>query len=475
MMNIEFAEKKIEKVAEKHGLSEQGKIWMENCLDPFPDEPRGSQGYPDMVTGPSVVQKLKFAQGIKMPDSFIGVTTWDCVIKTSHFENSCAFTGYNGVGDVNGPGFAYETYDSSNIQSGGLNVYAVATGGSIKHTDIVANLAPSVSYFSNGRTRVVAKGFEVTNTTSQLYKQGAVTVYRCPNQGLPRVGQMIAKFGTSPITTITTPINGMLTGDSPSTYNSLQQFDDSRVWDAASGCYCVATMATPTNRPLNSTEGLTPMQYDATTLPKWYLPRYVYNTPGTGFVINDGNNVVYPTVYNESGAWFTGLSPETTLQVVYHVIVERFVNENALDLVVMTSKSSSFDPYALELYARAATILPTGVQVKNNADGDWIKNVAGMLGDLGVPGMGFVSAGVDLYNKMYPTNGKKGKGKQNNKNNNNNNQKPRQITNGQKKNIEKVVERKVERSMPKLPPLPRTPNGGQGRGRRKRRGGGNRL
>jgi hypothetical protein len=413
-------EKKIERVAKTHGLSEQGKLWMENCLDPFPDEPRGCEGYPDTVCGPSVVQKLKIPFTVKCPTALLGAN-WDCVIKTSHVENSVLLQKYDNHNGAANPIFEFASEDLENLTTGGLDVYAVATDSTLNRVNCVGSVAPPRAYFSDGKTRVIAKGFEVTNTTATLYKQGSVTMWRSPSLPTPRIGNFMQAGSVTPsplkrnvnepdtvsavVLPIFTAMNCLDFGDSATVRASIDRFDDTKTWAAEKGCYCVCTMGSSTNMPFSEDDGKQVYMYDAGAPNEFHTQRVKLNGSNTGFQLYDGENVAYPTVYNESGAWFTGLSPQTSLQVVYHVVIERFVNENALDLVVMTTKSSSFDPEALELYSRAATLLPVGVPVANNASGDWIKNVADMLGTIGVPGMSFVKGGVDLYNTIYPTKG----------------------------------------------------------------------
>jgi hypothetical protein len=111
----------------------------------------------------------------------------------------------------------------------------------------------------------------------------------------------------------------------------------------------------------------------------------------------------FPTSFNAYGAYFTGLSNQTTLDVVWHYIIERFPSPKNTDLVTMASNSSPYDPRALELYSRTAWKLPTGVWVEDNGLGDWICDVADILGTLGVPGMGIVKGvtkGIQAVSNM---------------------------------------------------------------------------
>lgn len=99
----------------------------------------------------------------------------------------------------------------------------------------------------------------------------------------------------------------------------------------------------------------------------------------------------------EFGAYLSGLPPGTTLTIDYVWIIERFPTPSS-ELVTLANPSPYYDPIALELYSKSAQHLPHGVKKGANADGDWIKNIADVLSNFGVPGMPLVKGAVDLWN-----------------------------------------------------------------------------
>jgi hypothetical protein len=451
------AEVKIDKLANSVGSTDLGNSWLKTALDPFPDEPRKCGGFPDMVSGPSVVQKLKYQTTQVVPAS-VASGKWDCHIYFDGFDNDVPLWVTHTEGN---PDYIVSVAGqlNANVHGGGLCVRAGAAGTQLTLPTLQQNLPIPVSYFLNGKTRVIAKAFEVHNQTETLYKSGASTFYRSPSKRVERYIS-ITKNLISPITAGNV-MKAVVDYDIPELVSPIMNLDDTVVGNAEDGCYCVSTLNGPDLRPLDFNDVCYPMEIDSAGL---YSGQLVPNPSGFSY-----QNVVgaFPGEFNLSGAWFTGLSYETTLTIVVHYVIERFVNENSLDLVVMTTKSPCFDPAVLELYSRAASAIPTGVPVSANADGDWIKNIADVLGSFGVPGMALVKGGVDLWNGSKTTQTKSQKDSENARiaqlekkialmstpdTNKRVQPQPRKITGetkGQKKQQKQIVKREVKQALEK--------------------------
>jgi len=91
------------------------------------------------------------------------------------------------------------------------------------------------------------------------------------------------------------------------------------------------------------------------------------------------------TKFDQSGAYFTGLSATTTLQVTWIVDVERFPTEQQSDLIVIATPSPAYDNVALEAYAHIMQDMPTGVMQKENGLGDWFMSAVGKVRDVVMP------------------------------------------------------------------------------------------
>jgi len=89
--------------------------------------------------------------------------------------------------------------------------------------------------------------------------------------------------------------------------------------------------------------------------------------------------------YNMIGAYFTGLSPQTTLEVNVVYYVERFPTPFESDLVVLASPSAGYDPVALEIYSRAMAGLPVGVMQNENPLGEWFGDILDKVARVAAP------------------------------------------------------------------------------------------
>lgn len=424
MSTVTKAENKIDVMETRVGVTKSGGDWMKTCLDPFPDDPRDCEGYPDNINGPSIVQKLKYQYTLAL-DSDSGITgNWDAHMFFDGFDTDYKCSQQVPV-NTDGGGFYYNSpllfaipqQATPVIQGGGLNIRIASTGEQLVPDKQIHNISIPRSYFYSGRTRVIAKAFEVHNTTADIYKQGAVCTYRDPT--VPSERMVIGAVQAWDLADKSKKLGGTDTGvratftsaqcgpHVPTTISTVMNILDSKEWEAKDGCYVVATLANNSiplsNTISNWTSSVTPYFHSDGY---FYVPNIALETTvncGTFAMFNnitDNKSYTYPGYFNTSGAYFTGLSKETSLTVIVHYVIERFPDETNEDLVVLTTRSPAYDPAALELYSRMASYLPTGVRVKDNASGDWIKNIADLLATCGVPGMPWVKGAVDLWNKI---------------------------------------------------------------------------
>jgi hypothetical protein len=76
-----------------------------------------------------------------------------------------------------------------------------------------------------------------------------------------------------------------------------------------------------------------------------------------------------------TGAYFSGLSPETVLTLDILFIVEVAPTSANPAMLSMVSKTAPYDPIAMRLYCNMLQNLPPGVPVHENAKGDWWRTV----------------------------------------------------------------------------------------------------
>jgi hypothetical protein len=278
---------------------------------------------------------------------------------------------------VNANGGVNQTGTGLNICSG-VNALSVPSGtdwqsATTGTTELNLQLPPQ---YQQGFYRVIACGFEVTNTTSELYKGGTVTVYKSPaNSGLSNLlsqdgsTNYAVKLGTLP----------------PTTQSTAALFPNSKTWGATDGVYIMETVNSP-NIPytcsLPGTSSGLILNADLTTMLSnngvrtTYLPRWLGGSGATGSV---SPGLSSPMYFDISGAIFSGLNSNTSLQVTAKYVVERVPNTTDPNLLVLARIPPTYDMMALELYSRIVDQLPVGVKVGMNPLGEWFFDILQVL------------------------------------------------------------------------------------------------
>lgn len=401
--SIPKAEKRLKFLSEKVGASDEGVLWLKETLDPFSDTPRRPVGFPDLITGNSVMQVVKqsytFTVGSEAQDVHVFLDTIDTDIQLVPAQ-------YLGGAQYAQFGESIVTTSANNasaVHRGGIVIRADSVGNDLLLENTVHNIPLPSVYTESGTTRIIAKAFEVHNTTNKLQVGGAVTVYRDTGP-VPHSNSEARTLWTNGIVTppqLQITHQGHPLSKVPTNLAMVTNIPGSQQWDAEDGCYVVATMASQTNNPTDERDFLIIDKEDTSPTVVWVNaidgvstapttpPRLITSEDFMG-------NLTSP--FFLCGAYFTGLPAGSKLTINVLFLVERFVNASNLDLVVLAQPSPFYDPVAMELYSKTAMRLPHGVKVCNNADGDWIKSVADVLSTFGVPGMPIVKGAVDVYN-----------------------------------------------------------------------------
>jgi len=430
------AEGLLGKIGEKVGIGKDAQRWLITTLDPFHDNPETLAGPPDGVTGNQICQLVKQSMTITCPTG-ITTGTWDVNIVDWPWVNAHPVTTTGCVG----PGFAYSGHSgvqptgssffqafpsTGNTPLGGLQAFSGPTGACLSPYMTFANLGSNTyainsltmsSTYTNGDHRVYSKGFEVHNTTAQLYRGGSLTCYRTP---VPHTEDAVAcqtyLYGGGPPATITDKVvhKTLIIDGPPGTPASALLLPQSKQWGAEEGAYVVSALHDP-QIGVYAQEAMGVFLYDSTSINNTVTPTPTPLQFGsaagtvTGLPYNGAGTTVSPLPIGEfdiSGCYFTGLTPQTTLVINWNVYVQRFPTNSDLNLVVLANPSCEREEAALAFYSHAVGSLPVGVPVKENGFGDWFKDVVSTASDYIAPvlsaiphpaaqGIGMAIKGVD--------------------------------------------------------------------------------
>jgi hypothetical protein len=339
-------------------------------------------GYPDTQSASTCVQLVKQQFTVGVP-STVTTGNWDCQITS--FPNAYQAAYFQGTVSGNN-NLGSSTPSVATNYFGGVVATAGATGtplfpqGSVAE-DASVRVVGSANYssYTRGKYRVIAQAFEVYNTTAELYKQGQVTYFRQPTADTLTAYNTPVTIGAN-FATITVPAKQLRMP--PATLAAAQLLYGSRTCDAAGGAYIVSRLNS-VDLPLVNASGIqtTYASYDN---PVGQLPitsNYIAAFPNIGTAAGVQTSIIWATPndkvesFDISGAYFSGLSQQTTLVINCRWLIERCPNPDEFELVVLATPSPCYDAIALEMYSQAMSNLPPGVPVDENPLGEWFQKV----------------------------------------------------------------------------------------------------
>lgn len=398
-----------------------------------------------MNNASTVIQVINQQLNIIAPAS-AGSSNWDCHIC------SLPETGNIGLGlsvnqvpaDVSANVFR-QTNDVPGKFFNLLNIVAVPAGQDTMPTGNTWNetttdvRSMNVSSQAVGQSRIVGFGFEVHNTTAELYKQGQLTSYRMPQRLDTTAAQVVRWVGPGGGRYLVGDVNpgsgstvapggdpivlgcpNTVTLESnmpPATLGQATLFPGSQTWEAKEGAYVVATKC-QTDNPLRARQPHRRVFRNVAQSANYGIA--YPDTGGTSNTWNDTTPVFngsfgttpmcLPVPFNTSGVFLTGLSPQTTLTVYLRVILEVAPTADNTSLITLAQPPVPWDPLALDLYAAVAQQLPPAVMVSENPEGEWwdkvlaiaSKVLPGISAPLNgiIPGLGTVANGLGSAAQM---------------------------------------------------------------------------
>lgn len=405
-MNSKRKENKeiLDRMVATGNLTSDGKDWLTCALDPFHDFNHQLAGYPDASVSQTVVSCYQYQTTVVAP----GAGDWDAHVFTLPIAQASTFHLLNQSADWT---YAAEAAVPVAAALSTLNIVTNVSGAALipvlpaSATQARTYLpAIGVEEVASGNSRVIAVGYEVHNTTAEIYKQGAVCSYRMPCT--PGLNQL--SYGSAP--QLPPPAGGPVVGkrfpQPPATQADAMRLKTSRTWDAKDGIYSTVFQSSVDNPLTQMSNSATLFTKDsdpgvATTL--WMSEVGITQMPVAVGAYTPLANKTMP--YDITGAFFTGLSNQTSLTIKLRVYVERAPGFSLPDLAPLASPSAGYDIKALEMYAQAINSLPAAVKVDENAAGDWwravgsvLKHVAGPVLTTGlnavVPGAGILGSAV---------------------------------------------------------------------------------
>lgn len=433
-------------------LSSAGKNWLTLAIDPFHDTEISVAGMPDHDVGDTVVQLLKKQLTIRKPVGVDG--NWDCHVTTLPILTgpspvvvgnltlgaSSYFVNQNSINDAYTTTVVSPVSQATRFELGTITVVTTATGEDTFPS--VEDFNPSQQnpynafghneYFkidalttgASAQAKIIAGGFEVHNDTAVLNKQGNVTVYNSPQSRNDTTLKLFTVSETSSF------VNADVYRQPPSNKQDAVLIPNSKTWTAEQGCLVPFIMDPDHSTFAQSRDAMCMFRYEEESYPTQF---YSYNGTAVGAVqevgvsavpyIPGGNpgtlgiNNYKPAALSSTGAYFSGLSPETVLTLDVRFFVELRPTPANETLVSLASPTAEYDRLALDMYIELRQQMPVGVPVAMNAAGDWWRmatrkismaaNVVSPILSLVNPQAGAVVASAGAVSKQINTNLKK--------------------------------------------------------------------
>lgn len=401
--SVARSEKILNKLGNRLGLTEPAKQWLTVALDPFHDNPTNCTGLPDSALGNSVVQCIKNSITFSAPPGVVAAEgNWDCHIAMLPFTVNTAQPLSFQTGNTQQGNVIYQDDASTPVRraapitcvaypSGDLTGYSnMFKSGIVSDTNHVTTVLELPGNFSTGEYRILSQGFEVINTTAELYAQGLGTFYRTPVPTLTAAStaQVLVDSGTA-IKRVA-QADFLMMSRLPTSPQEALALPNTKQWKAKEGCYLVGrfndditstrndSYVQPVFRFRNVSQGVEEVYLPTTA----ELNRYG-GTYGSFRELQWANMDI-------SGAFFTGLNFQTTLTINWNIYIERFPSIYENDLVVLAKPSPEFDPMVFEAYKAISQEMPVGCMQKENGLGDWFRDAVATVADVVTPVLSMV-------------------------------------------------------------------------------------
>lgn len=440
-MSSTRAQKQLEMIGNRVGISEAGKSFLTAAIDGFHDEPiQDLRGIPDGVNSNSIVQQVKATMTIRAPASAAGAQ-WDChveslpIIKPT-FEDR----GFNPFiksyplsnNDTNGIlrdtsfpqtlplGSIVANTNKSTVPATPIGVFGGTQAGQER-----AVLNPASNY-TNGGYRIIAKAYEVISAGPTLYESGVVTIW-----GLPVAnGQQTENYNVTGVDSTSAsrggPRNFLRLPVLPLTASECMLVPSAQQWKTKKGVYMVDRHNDPTvstfagsgvsglvitetlgNDSVGGSYG-TKVCYTTSQINTELVDFTTINPKYTTIALAPNGGDVEPM--NCGGVFFSGLNEQDVLQVNVIWYIERFPDASNPDLLVLAKPTPSYDPHALEMYSIIMAQMPWGMIQEANGFGDWMRDAVETISDTIGPVLSALPGTAGMIGKIGTIGGKLLKG-----------------------------------------------------------------
>lgn len=367
-------------------MSQDGKDAVLLNQDPCHDGNVKLVGWPDEVSGRSVIRKIPKDVTIQMPANLVAVgATWDLHIAAFPWHNAVQFY----TSTTRGNNVVTFTSATTSYSLGGVSWTSVATGADANWfqgspAQIVGGNLTIDDVILRGPGRLVGMGIEVRDATNQFAAQGTLTAYRQAQAHFdPNVNTWLdSNAGATVLSDYS--FSGFPFRMPPVNRVQASQFSDRIILQNVQGGY----MVIPINgdNPPEQCRPVLPVCFDCgdddITGTVGSSVVHVPTSPGalsrvsTNATLTAGysRNMAFSNIQQE-GMILSGLqtSASVNLSVVWYW--ETFPSLKEIEILSSANPSPAFDPIAIKVIQDCVQHMPICVEVGKNPAGEWFWDV----------------------------------------------------------------------------------------------------
>lgn len=333
---------------------------LSTVVDPYCDKLLRSTGYPDGQTTISAIQRFYGRTTISCPFTLTAGQTWDVHVHTTPLHQKVSLRLGSQLGNI-------VNYSQTNRVFGPIciryNHYNAA--GSViasQYFGLSTNDAVDSSYATLKMTRTVSLGFELHNTTPDLYKQGSLTVYRC-NVVDQQFGGFTKAVADAELAAI--PHSSRVIASFPGDIAAASQYPNTRTWEASEGVYAVALPAPVNPYGLSNFSNFMMQNIDDVKglAMRAHAPGFTQSTVTWSPIANVG---VISSRFTDANQSFT---------LDYRHVLESVPDPTDIVGVSYACTAPEYNKLFIQLYTLMFNSIPPGVPVGFNDAGEWARRI----------------------------------------------------------------------------------------------------
>lgn len=327
--------------------------------DPYHDRNLRISGYPDGKPTTSAIKRITAQTTVTCPFVLAPGEVWDFHVFSTPLHYKTDFK----VSNMSS-GFLQQSATPTVYTFGPVNIiYRKYSSGNVITGQSVVALGNANSSSTMSSTRTVSLGFELHNTTAELYKEGAITAYRSN----PISDRVDASYSVPTLPNERISLTHICTV--PDNITQVNQMPNSRTWEAAAGIYSV-----PLPAPNNTFETCLPLNvgFSVGTLTNSYMTNIV---PGAAYTVSW-------SPLSCTGA-MSSKFPTTNTQLVldFRQVLEEMPSPYSEGALTYSSTAPEADLLFLKLYKRMYNTIEPGVPVSFNSAGEWFRRIISLAKD----------------------------------------------------------------------------------------------